>query len=206
MEKIVGFVGYECEDIVLYLAKILCELGKKVVIVDRTEQEMLLEMMEIQNHKENQEKDGEVSGIRITGQSICHEEYDCVFYLFGYRLMHPKLYECEALVMVTDGVPAHASLLNKIGNWERKQYLVIRNLVPMKHTEHYLAILADKEKCFCEIPFDEKDIRMKYSLNSYVDGMVKHLSAGMKQALRIVLEFLAVEYSERIIKETMKRV
>jgi len=206
LEKIVGFVGYECEDIVLYLAKILCKLGKKVAIIDRTEQEMLLEMLEIQDCKRNQEKDGDFSGIRITDQSICYEEYDSVFYLFGYRLIHPKLYECEALVMVTDGVPAHASLLNKIGNWERKQYLLIRNLVPMKHTERYLAVLADKEECFCEIPFDEKDIRMKYSLSSYVDGMVKYLSAGMKRALMIVLGFLAVEYSERIIKETMKRV
>ena len=49
MEKLVGFVGYECEDIVLYLAKILTVLGKKVAVVDRTEQEMLLEVLELKN-------------------------------------------------------------------------------------------------------------------------------------------------------------
>lgn len=206
MEKIVGFVGYECEDIVLYLAKILEKLGKRVAIIDRTEQEMLLEMTELRGGWGKEEKEGDFSGIRITGQSVSHEEYDSVFYLFGYRLLHPKLYECEALIMVTDGAPAHASLLRKIGNWERKQYLLIRNLIPMKHTEQYLAMLADKEDSFFEIPFDEKDIRMKYSLSSYMDGMVKYLSVGMKGALIAVLGFLSVEDSERAIKETMKRV
>ena len=206
MERVVGFVGYECEDFVWYLAKILSQLGKRIAIIDRTEQEMLLEIMDIQKSRGKEERDGELDGIRITGQSICHEEYDSVFYLFGYRIIHPKLYECEALVMVTDGVPAHASLLAKIGNWNRKQYLIIRNLIPMKHSEQYLAILADKEKKYCEIPFDEKDIRMKYSLGSYENGIVKRLSAGMKRALIIVLAFLSVEYPERMITQTMKRV
>lgn len=206
MEKVVGFVGYECEDIVLYLAKILNQLGKCVAIVDRTEQEMLLEMMNIQKSQGNSERDGDFAGIRITGESVCDEEYDCVFYLFGYRVLHPKLYECEALVMITDGVPAHASLLGKIGNWERKQYLLIRNLIPMKHTEQYLALLANKENEYCEIPYDEKDIRMKYSIGSYTEGIVKYLSAGMKRALLLVLIFLSIEYSEHGIKETMKKV
>ena len=43
MVKKTGFVGYESEDIVLYLARILTALDRKVAIVDRTEQEMLLE-------------------------------------------------------------------------------------------------------------------------------------------------------------------
>ena len=206
MEKIVGFVGYECEDIVLYLAKILNQLGKKVAIIDRTEQEMLLEMLDMQECRKDEVQNGDFFGISITGQSVCPEEYDSIFYLFGYRLIHPKLYECDALVMITDGAPAHASLLSKIGNWDRKQYLLIRNLIPTKHTGKYLAILAARETDFYEIPFDEKDIRMKYNLGSYVNGMVRHLSVGMKRALMMVLGFLSVECSERMIKETMKRV
>ena len=201
MEKLVGFVGYECEDIVLYLSRILTSLGKKVAVIDRTEQEMLLEILEM--GKEVHEED--YYGIKITDQGVNYEEYDIIFYLFGYRLIHPKLYECEALIMVTDGVPAHASLLRKIGNWERKQYLLIRNLVPMKHTEIYLTILADNENNYCEIPYDENDIRMRYSLNSYSGGNVKLLSAGMKRALRILLNFLSVEYQERNIRDVMKK-
>jgi len=201
MEKLVGFVGYECEDIVLYLAKILTGLGKKVAVVDRTEQEMLLEILELR--KEVYEED--YYGIRITDQGVNFDNYDIVFYLFGYRLIHPKLYECEALIMVTDGVPAHASLLRKIGNWERKQYLIIRNLVPMRHTEHYLSVLADNENSYCEIPYDENDIRMRYSLSSYAGCTVRQLSTGMKRALMILLKFLSVEHQECGIRDVMKK-
>ena len=202
MEKIVGFVGYECEDIVLYLAWILCKLGKRVAIIDRTEQEMLLEILELQ---EPLTKEGDCGGVWITNQGVEQEDFDFVFYLFGYRLIHPKLYECGKLIMVTDGVPAHASMLRKIGNWDRKQYLLIRNLVPMKHTQQYLALLADNESSFCEIPYDENDLRMKYSLGSYAGCAVKRLSAGMKEALILLLRFLAIEYQERMLRDAMRK-
>lgn len=206
MEKLVGIVGYECEDIVLYLAKILNELGKKVAVIDRTEQGMLLEILELQKRKDTiTAREGDFYGVWISDQGVSYDEYDVVFFLFGYRLIHPKLYECEALIMVTDGVPAHASLLKKIGAWDRKQYLLIRNLVPMKHTEHYLAVLADNEENYCEIPYDEKDIRMWYGLSSYSGCVIRYLSAGMKRALVTVLLFLSMEYQERLVREVMKR-
>ena len=205
MEKLVGFVGYECEDIVLYLAKILCDFGKKTVIIDRTEQAMLLEVLEIQKGKESVIREGEFSGVWITDQGVCQDDYDIIFYLFGYRLIHPKLYECELLVMVTDGLPAHAALLRKIGAWERKQYLLIRNIVPMKHTEQYLSMLAGNENNYCEIPYDEKDIRMRYSLHSYAGYMIRNLSSGMKDALVLLVRFLSMEYQERNIREAMKK-
>lgn len=206
MEHIVGFVGYECEDIVVYLARILSALGKKVAIIDRTEQEMLIEVLDLQKRKRNESREGFVSGVWITSQGVNYDEYDVVFLLFGYRLLHPKLYECEILVMVTDGVPAHASLLRKIGRWERKQYLLIRNLVPMKHTEQYLAMLAEHEQEYCEIPYDELDIRMRCSLSSYTKCSMKQLSAGMRKALIVLLRMITSEYQERQLREIMKRI
>lgn len=206
MDNVVGFVGYECEDIVVYLAKTIGALGKRVAIIDRTEQEMLLEVLGMKNENEKTIREGEFSGVWITNQSLNYAEYDMVFLLFGYRLIHPKLYECQTLVMVTDGVPAHASLLRKIGHWERKQYLIIRNLVPMKHAEKYLAMLSDNETNFCEIPFDERDIRMRYSLSSFSGCAIKRLSAGMKNALVILSCFLATEYQKHHIREAMRRI
>lgn len=206
MEHIVGFVGYECEDIVVYLARILGAFGKKVAIVDRTEQEMLIEVLGVQTKTQDAEREGFVSGVWITSQGVNYEEFDVIFLIFGYRLLHPKLYECETLIMVTDGVPAHASLLRKIGQWERKQYLLIRNIVPMKHTEHYLAMLADHEEEYCEIPYDEQDIRMRCSLSSYAKCSIKQLSTGMKKALVVLARIIIPEYQERQLREVMKKI
>lgn len=205
MEHVVGFAGYECEDIVVYLARMINAFGKKVAIVDRTEQEMLIEVLGIEKHGEEAAREGFVSGIWITSQGANYEEYDVVFILFGYRLLHPKLYECQTLFMVTDGVPAHASLLRKIGQWERKQYLLIRNLVPMKHTEQYLAMLAEHEEEYCEIPYDERDIRMRCSLSSYTRCAIKHLSEGMRRALVILAQIIMPEYQGRQLREIMKK-
>ena len=205
MEKIVGFAGYESEDIVIYLAKLISAIGKRVAVIDRTEQEMLLEVLDIQKGKENSAREGEFSGIWVTDQSVDYEEYDVIFYLFGYRLIHPKLYECENLIMVTDGVPAHASILRKIGQWERKQYLVIRNLIPMRHTEQYLAMLANNEGNYCEIPYDEQDIRLRYSLSACTECLLKRLSAGMKKSLELLVCFIEPDCSIKQIREIIKK-
>lgn len=205
MGVVAGFVGCECEDIAVYLSKIFAALGKRVAIVDRTEQEILLEMFQVQNRRDKEVKEADCHGVFFTNQAVCYEAYDIVFLLFGYRLLHPKLYECEFLIMVTDGMPAHASLLSKIGNWDRKQYLVIRNLVSMKHTEKYLKTLANHETDYEEIPYEEQDIRMKYSLGSYENCIIKRLSGRMKQSLISLVKFLSEEYQESNIREMMKK-
>lgn len=206
MVRVVGFVGYECEDIAVYLAKIMSSMGKKIAIIDRTEQEMLMEVLGFKEGGDEGIREGEFEGIWITDQSVNMQEYEMVFFLFGYRLIHPKLYECDSLIMVTDGVPAHASLLRKIGNWERKQYLLMRNLVPMRHTQWYLSQLADNKEAFCEIPYDEKDIRMRCSLGAYTGCLVRNVSEGMKKALLEVCLFLYPEYQEKTLRKIIKKI
>lgn len=201
MANVIGFVGYESEDIVLYLAKFLCAFKKKVAIVDRTEQEMLLELLEMKT-----EQEGEYKGIWITSQGIEKEQYDIVFFVFGYRLMHPKLYECEKLVMVTDGVPAHASLLRKVGQWERTQCFIIRNLVAMKHGEQYLKMLAGQSQTLCfVIPYTEQDIRMRCYLGGDTEIYIRKLSKEMKEIVVKLFLWIFSEYEEKEVKRIIKR-
>ena len=205
MGNVVGFVGYECEDIVIYLAKILQALGKTVAVVDRTEQELLCEIFELRTEEEVAWKEGEYSGFLITNRGVCQEEYDWIFYLFGYRFHHPKLYECETLIMITDGVPAHASLLQNITLGECSSYLLLRNLVPMKHTEEYLAALAGKEKEYFELFYDEQDIRSRCSLGVHTGCEIRKLSAGMKRVLFQMICNLTSEYEEKKVWELIKK-
>ena len=201
MANIIGFVGYESEDIVLYLAKVLYAFEKRVAIVDRTEQEMLLELLEV-----GVEREGEYEGIWVTSQGVEKEKYDIIFLLFGYRFMHPKLYECEFLIMVTDGVPAHASLLRKIGQWERVTCLIIRNLVEMKYGEQYLRMLTGQTELTCfMIPYEEQDIRIKYCLGSDTEICIKKLSKEMKQTLIQLVLWLFSDYSENELKKKIRK-
>ena len=199
MEKIIGIVGYECEDIGLYFARILYGLGQKVALVDRTEQEMLLEMLEVPRQQDGRGRETEVFGILVTNQNVCPKEFDLIIYLFGYRLLHPKIYQCETLLMIADGIPAHACLFGMIDSWNRRKFLVLRNLIPMKHTAKYLAELADCKSTYCEIPYEEKDIRMRGNLSALNFGNLKRLSWGMKHALQQIISFVFPESSKREI-------
>lgn len=204
MEKIIGIAGYECEDIGLYLAKILAGLGQKVVLVDRTEQEMLLEMLEVPRRNDELSRETEVSGILVTNQNVCPNEFDRIIYLFGYHLLHPKLYQSEILLMITDGIPAHAVLLGTIDSIDGRKFLILRNQIPMKHTGKYLAIQAECKGAYCEIPYDEKDIRMRGSLSALNFGKLKKLSLGMKSALLQAMFFICPESGEQEIKKLIQ--
>ena len=206
MDNVIGFVGYECEDIVIYLAKILQALGKNIAVVDRTEQELLCEIFELRTENEITWKEGEYSGFLITNRGVCQEEYDLVFYLFGYRLNHPKLYECGTLIMITDGLPAHASLLRNIKHGECSNYLLIRNLVPMKHTEEYLAALAGQEKEYFELFYDEQDIRSRCSLGVHTGCEIRRLSIGMKRVLFQMVCHMISECEEKRIWKLLKKI
>lgn len=205
MERLIGVVGYECEDITIYLAGILCALGKKTAIIDRTEQEMLCEMLGMQTNENGAVKEREYCGIWITNKGICTDDFDIVFYVFGYRTEHPKIYECEALLLITDGVPAHASLLSRINNRECRRYLLIRNLVALKHTVDYLVDRADDKAEYVEIPYDEKDVRERCGLCGYGRIGIRQLSGGMKKALLELVKFLTDEYSQKEIRDVMKK-
>jgi len=203
--KQIGVAGYECEDITIYLAGILNKLGKKTAIVDRSEQEILCEILGIQADEERAAREREYYGIRISNQSISTEEFDVVFHLFGYRLNHPKIYDCEDVLMVTDGVPAHASLLNRPNLKGFRRYLLIRNLVALRYTAEYLAELADNKNNYFELQYDEKDIRQRCGICAYGGFKIKRLSAGMKCALLEVLCYLTDEYPKRKIFDVMKK-
>lgn len=206
MGTVIGVVGCDYEDIVVYTAKILCELGKKVVIVDRTEQEVLLEIFEIPTRMEQERevRDGEFSGLFMTNQGINQEMYDVIFLVFGYRLMHPKLYECESLVMISDGMPARAAILKKLGQWERKQWLILRNLVGMRHTERYLAMLAGNEKDYYPLFYEEQDARVRYSLGAESGCGIRHLSKEMKYLLILLVQYIVPDFSDKEIRQVIR--
>ncbi len=206
MEQRIGVVGYECEDITIYLAGISCALGKKAAIIDRTEQEMICEMLGLRSEDNNTVKERDYCGIWITNRGVCADEFDIVFYVFGYRLEHPKLYDCEILLMITDGVPAHAALLGRIHNTECRRLLLLRNVVAWRHTVSYLTELAGKNVPCIELPYSERDIRERCSISGYGKIRIRNLSSGMKNALQELMDALSCGYSTKEIRNVLKKI
>lgn len=192
MTEKIGFVGYESEDIVLFLAYCLKEQGKHVVIEDRSEQGILLRMLEMGGNLIHGEATEVFFQEILVTNAVAHsEDYDMVLMLFGYRLRHPKLYECNKLVLITDTLPAHAALLREIEEWERKQVLLVRNYAECKHGLRYLELLTGQrtEAVFC-IPWEERDVRIRNSLGTAEHVRVERLSVQMRDTIYQLLAFL----------------
>lgn len=203
MRKI-GFVGYESEDIILYLAACLRKAGKRVAVEDKTEAGILLRMLEKASASGEETK--WYCGICVANSLSGKEEYDYVFLLFGYRVQHPKLYECEYLIFVTDGMPAHAEVLHEVGQWERKQAMLIRNYTEAKHGSKYLELLVgQKQEQVFLLPWEERDMRKRYSLGQEEDITLSGLSGVMKNVIREMLLFLASEYPDECRKRIGRR-
>ncbi len=208
MAEIIGLVGADCEDIALYIAKISVLLGKKTVIIDRTEQELLIQMMCGRMTKEQDipEKSVTADGICVTAENVDYDEYDLVIFVFGFRLQHPKLYECGSLFLISDGLPAHAYLLQTIRQWERKEYLILRNMIPVKHSEKYIQkILRLEDEVCLYVSLSESDVKSRYQIGIEEKIQIKRLSGTMRHMLCRVIGILFPGEKESDIKRIMRK-
>ncbi|MBE5950017.1 MAG: hypothetical protein E7260_00335 [Lachnospiraceae bacterium] len=203
----IGFVGYEMEDMIFYLAYCIYECGKKVAIEDRTEHAMLLRFFDAEEEQiEKGAAEVICQGIYLTNARVSEDEFDVICLAFGYRLQHPKLYECNKLVAVTDLLPAHACLLKKIGQWERTQVLVIRNCVPVKHRVDYIEKLTGvRTKNVLQIPWEAKDVRIRCSLGVGAHIRIRGLSDGMLEALEKLFEIFKFDSLGQTVEMVRKR-
>ena len=203
----IGVVGYECEDIVLYLAYSLRELGKCVAIEDRTEHGIMFRMLDTEvDLRSGEETTIYFQEIAVTNSILHKEDYDVVFMVFGYRLLHPKLYECGKLILVTDDFPAHASLLKELEEWERRQILLVRNHIESKHGVSYLTHLTGQntEEVLCTA-WEEKDIRIRNSLGSAEYIRLHRLSPGMRENINRLVGFIVSDHQEGVCSKDRER-
>lgn len=178
MKLEVGFVGYECGDIVFYLARMLSFLGKKTAILDRTEYRSVLGICG---------KAGEVANILISESldEVLETECSVILKVFGYQPFWEEIQECRDVFLVTDGGAFWTKLLAGVQMDHKSCYMIIRNMVSMKYTENYLVFLSEQEIRDCFLLFlDERDIKSRYGLGVEKNIPLRHLSEGMRELLR----------------------
>lgn len=197
---IVGFAGYECGDIALYLAKIFSFLGKRTAILDRTEQQSVIGICGFAE---------KYAGIRISTSldEVLEAECDVILKVFGYQPLWEEIQECEEVFLVTDGSAFRAGLLAEVQNAHKGCCMIVRNMVSMKYTENYLVLLSGQEIERCFLLFlDERDIKGKYSLGTEKDVPLRQLSESMRELLLEMALYLDASFNRKQICLAQKRV
>lgn len=140
-QKEIGFVGCDCTDIILYIARLYAASGKKTAVIDHTEGQMLLRSVPLPEGLMQQ--GGYYKGILVQGGLNGSKEdclgQDVILHSFGYNKDAPELQGCHSLVFVTDMVPCHAELLQGVKAAEGMgSCLLVYGYLPMKYGEEFL--------------------------------------------------------------------
>ncbi len=151
----VGFFGIEKYELLLYLSRILRQLGLSVLLVDYSENGALsagIPVWEEFGEAGREEMTAENApyqtavdycGIHflrelMVGPSV-RSRYDCVLIDFGFDLEHPAAAECRAAVIVSDQQIHNIRRLRRPKLWERfRVYAVLKDLCPCRITPDYI--------------------------------------------------------------------
>ncbi len=178
MKQEVGFVGYECEDIVFYLARMLSFLGKTTAVLDRTEHRSVIGICG---------NAGKSANILISESldEILESECSVILKVFGYQPLWEEIQECKDVFLVTDGSSFWTKLLAKVQIGYKSCHMIIRDMVSMNYSEKYLVFLSEQNIGDCFLLFlDKSDTKNRYSLGIEKNTPLRYLSEDMKELLQ----------------------
>lgn len=156
LAKVIGFVGVDKHDVMLYLARLLSKSGRKVLLVDNSETQALHCSISyprgLDPHKEAVEYGSFEFLSRVSlGNFDYSTDYDFVLVDFGFCTNHPDVVQCEVIELVTDLKkhnllrllsPSFTSLIVGSGDGDRPViYLIFRDWVDCKLNKAYLGEL-----------------------------------------------------------------
>jgi len=219
--KIIGFVGAEKYDILLYLSRILSRLKQKILLVDYSENRALTycipstireicgEYIKKQKAEVMEEK---ISYLdvdfmmepRYRDLLLVKEEYDLILVDFGYQVHSQLLSECSQIFLCVDqqlhNICQLKPLKRVMEHIEERSYLLFRQVYDCKISTEYLM-----EELELELPKDkifeyyQETNDMKYCIDSQYNYSFQftRLSKGLKCCILFILRQIVPSLSEQ---------
>lgn len=138
--NVVAFIGIESFDIILYLSRILCQLGRNVLIADHTDQRALTHSIPQMQGIDPETNIITYRHVDFTAQrinSILANQYDDILIDCGCNGIgfDPELITC--IIYVTDLYGFHLVRISALDDYSHigiKQKLLVREVVATKYT------------------------------------------------------------------------
>ncbi len=192
---IIGFLGSDKHEIILYLSRILYHLNKKVLLVDFAENEALTQSIPIPTMLKESNTYLDYRGIDfIRGENYyfnINEDYDYVLLDFGYNYSTLSSIVCDQIIYVTD-LQLHNAKRIKIGRQkgDPKSHIIIKDVFKCKiGPENILREIHPKisiENVYI-IEQDAIDIKFKihsqYNQTFYFDKLSKSMKSFLQDII-----------------------
>ena len=209
--KVIGFVGMDSTDIVVYLARMINATGKKVGIVDCSIHKSLMRTVSLP--EELVKGNGYYKEILILSGEADNEAdlnaQDMLLYYFESNINHRHIVQCTDLVLISDMVLSHAQLLKELSVGDIPKIMLIHNAVSVKYSENYLITQTGQEfqkENVLVLPYEERDFRSKCYLCIDKTHRLTRLSSGMKSViLNLFLRYIEKEYTGKELTQLLKQ-
>ena len=209
--KVIGFVGTDSTDIVVYLARMINATGKKVGIGDCSIHKSLMRTVSLP--EELVKGNGYYKEILILSGEADNEAdlnaQDMLLYYFESNINHGYIAQCTDLVLISDMVLSHAQLLKELLVGDIPKIMLIHNAVSVKYSENYLITQTGQEfqkENVLVLPYEERDFRSKCYLCIDKTHRLTRLSSGMKSViLNLFLRYIEKEYTGKELTQLLKQ-
>lgn len=212
MNNVVAFVGIESFDNIQYMARMLSNLGKKVLVIDYSETEALIwsvpqiKFIDINKDIINY-RQVDYTNKNITDNML--KTYDVVIVAFGFNIIEEVILSCNIINYVTDLYINNIEKLNRINDYNtEKKYLLIRNVMDIKISPETVALQIEKN-----IPIENTSI-LPFSENDQINGLINqhnhsihftNISKAFKELLYKQINELYPDITKDKLKEAYKR-
>lgn len=205
VNNVIAFIGCDKYELILYLARILYHLGKKVLMVDYSENEALYQCIPVPLTLQESNNYIDYRGIEfVKGHKIkTHDfsDYDVVLMDLGFFIDVELLNACTKICYVTDMQLHHINNIKKLeGKCDVQKCLVIKDAFSCKITPEYIMnqVGQDLEKK-CIYQFFQDPYDYMYKINSqYNDKFIfPKLSKEVQSFLKDMIMQLDDTLSEK---------
>lgn len=185
--KVIGFVGLDVQDTMLYLSRIFLHMGKRVLLADYSESQALYYSIPLVQGMNAQSmlieyRDTFFTCVAITEKEL--REFDVILLFFGF-MKRRELELCTHMIYTTDFERNHLEKLPELrGNKKEYIQLVYRNTGRQKQGGKQFPFAAEiKEDCqyYCNDSSREKRLRRQCQYNDAYG--FRGISSGFRRYL-----------------------
>ena len=209
--NVLGFIGIENFEIILYLSRILRKLERKVLLIDYSETAELASCIPIPEGLDPEDDIITHFGIDFTSKQInqdVRDEYNDILINFGFNWTHiSETQYCTSIIFIINQLQHNIKRLasfTSIGSEAADKSLIIKDVVNSKISPEYIADQLKVKENVCVLNFDEID--MKYRILAQHDSLFtfRRITRGAKDYLLDTVKKMCPEIQEKAIKEAYK--
>lgn len=209
--KVIGFVGLDVQDTMLYLSRIFRHMGKSVLMADYSESQALYYCIPMIPGTDAYTARVEYRGTYFTSGPIREKDYgdfDVIMIFFGFEARREAKY-CTHLIYTTDGEKNHVERLKQVKEGEADySQIVFRNAGRVRHGMGEAGLPAGMVREACQYTCNDSARERRLRVQCQYNGVFsfKGISARFKRYLfETVRAVFPGEVSGREFEESFRR-